>query len=118
MKFTDIEIKILKELYNSPRKQLEDFTLFKRIKVSFTKIYYSLNRLNEAGLIIDEDGVISITETGKKDVVSIFTRMLHGHDQAWREIPSKFTQPKLDKDSYYIPNISLLDDTLRKDIVE
>lgn len=118
MNFTNIEIKILKELYTSPRKQLEDFTLFKRIKVTFTKMYSSLKHLSEAGLIIDDDTVIKITETGKKEVVSIFKKSSYGKNKSWREIPSEFTQPKLNKDSCYIPNISLLDNILRKDIVE
>jgi predicted transcriptional regulator len=114
MEVSEHESKILKLLFNNT---LTSFTLYSRLNLPFEKFYFALNNLKEQGLLIEEEKNLQLTKEANMYLIStkIRKKLL---DTAWKDVPNEFLEVKLQKDAKYVPNIELLDDKLRKEILK
>lgn len=102
-----LQNEILRVLFNSSGR-LDSFTLFRRMKVSFKEFTIAINTMLETGLLVKEENIIYLSETGRKEVLS-HAKAYSPKIKPWREIPSKMLGQKLHVDEPYIPSIRLLD---------
>jgi len=96
---------------------LNAYTLFKRSQISYPLFMECIRKLEKKKLlVIDEQDHITITELA---INFIFQRGMNIKNNAkWRKIPENFQKNKLDINTPYIPNISLLDSNKFSDILK
>lgn len=105
MKLSDTNRKFLGILFNGNR-DLDAFTLFKRMKISFFEFSRALRTLQEAGYVAESGNRIKITPLGI-DLIAI--KRTSATDNPWRKVPSEFSRAKLNNDEMYVPSVRLLD---------
>ncbi len=111
MTLNNIEIFILKELFQSSKSKLYAFTIFKKANVHISEFNKSMSSLVSKGMIQDNDDlVLSLTVSGKDWLLSNENKKVSVNKE-WLEIPSSFkTDTKIELNSFYIPNADLLSD--------
>ncbi len=102
---TDIERRALITLLKGNR-QLDSFTLFKRLKVGFSSFSRSILSLVEMGFVEEDDNNIRLTIRGA-EYVSL--GLGERGEKAWRKVPSRFLKTKMEPNQPYTPSIKLLD---------
>ncbi|CAI9388468.1 MULTISPECIES: hypothetical protein [Citrobacter] len=105
MKTNNVELQLLYLLLKS-HNQLDSFTAFKRMRISFAEFSKTLYNLKQLKLIEELDKKIKLTKTG---YVRAFTEYSSKTDKKWREVPSTFKLNEYDIDEPYLPNLRLLD---------
>ena len=105
MKLSDIEKSVVLALFKSG-KTIDAFTLFRRLKVSFSDFSRSINTLSENSFIEDNDGRISLTNKSLQEFSS-FERDYR--EKSWRKVPEKYIRPSFALKEMYVPSIRLLD---------
>jgi predicted methyltransferase len=103
---TKIDRLILNILYKSSGK-LETYNVFKRSRVGFKTFSLSVRRLTENALLIEIEGTLSLTQTGKDIVLTASPK--NNESKEWRSVPLKFKIPQIAPNEPYIPSIKLLD---------
>lgn len=87
-------------------KNLESFTLFRRMKVSFSEFSSTLRTLKSKDLINEQDNRIFLSVQGMQ---LTFLDNTYNSSKKWREIPHSLLGKKIDINEPYIPNIKKLD---------
>ena len=100
------ELEVLVTLMKSS-SGLDAFSLFRRLKVSFSDFSKAVRNLTEHGFIREvKDDFYRLTKEGEKYINRQKTTSVDRH---WRQVPEKFLASKLKKGSFYIPSVRLLD---------
>lgn len=105
MRLSKVDRRLLIILFEGNR-ELDAFTLFRRIKVPFFEFSSSLKSLEAKGLIEENDERIAITSYG------ISTFLFNGSlskDKPWRSVPIKYQTARLSDSEMYVPSFRLLD---------
>lgn len=105
MKLNNTEQVFLRTLLMS-NKSLESFTLFKRMKISFSEFSLTLRLLKTKSLVEEKENRIYLSEDG---VRIAFSEKTVKTERKWRDIPLKMQGKKYETNEPYIPNISKLD---------
>ncbi|MCS5455893.1 hypothetical protein ACV6DN_04595 [Enterobacter asburiae] len=101
-----IEIEILKILLKSSHG-LEAFTIFKRLKISFSSFIKNMASLTNKGMIEEaKEEFYKITSIG---ISQLNLAKKNNSTYAWLVLPERFEPEKFDVNSFYIPNRRLLD---------
>ncbi|WP_421292605.1 hypothetical protein [Aeromonas taiwanensis] len=105
IKLNNTEQTLLKTLLTS-NKSLESFTLFKRMKISFSEFSSTLRSLKNKALIEERENRIYLSENGTQ--IAFFEKTVQT-EKKWRTIPAKMQGKTHNANEPYIPNISKLD---------
>lgn len=105
MRLSKIDRKLLVTLFKGNR-ELDAFTLFRRMKIPFFEFSSSLKSLEAAGLIQERDERISITSIGINTFISNDTL---AHEKPWRNVPERYQRTRLMDTEMYVPSLRLLD---------
>ncbi|KOG94010.1 hypothetical protein ACK3Z9_07265 [Aeromonas caviae] len=105
MKLNNTEQAFLRILLMSNRS-LESFTLFKRMKISFSEFSSTLRLLKTKSLVEEKENRIYLSEDG---IRVAFLEKTVKTERKWRDIPIKMQGKKHETNEPYIPNISKLD---------
>ncbi len=106
-KMNSLHNKILKTLYKANSK-LDAFTLFKRMKVSFSEYTQAVNVLIENKIVEKDEYTLRLTKIGREKVLVRLNAngTLFKH---WRNVPEDFMGPQMPINEPYIPSIKRLD---------
>lgn len=109
MNITKLETIILKKVSNSSKYKLYSFNIYKDTLSQMSDFNKALGSLEEKKLIILDDSLmVTLTEAGLNWLMSRKNNKI-SLDKSWSEIPDKFkTSYKIELDSFYIPNMDLL----------
>lgn len=103
---SDLDRYLARLLFGSGRG-LDAFTLFRRSKAGFSVFMKSVARLKEGGVVVEQDGNISLTQHGRE---MILLSGAYGRRNAeWRKVPQKMLRNRIDASEFYIPSRKLLD---------
>lgn len=107
MHLNKLQNKMLQSMYKSNRI-LDSFTLFKRMKISFSEFSHAINKLISENLIEEKGHELRVTLKGAQYVLSIGS--VENANKTWREVPEKLQIERLKANDFYIPSSKLLDD--------
>lgn len=114
MKLSEYEDKILVLLFNN---SLTSFTIYSRLNIPFEKFYPLLKNLIEQEFLIEKDEKLLLTKKANEYLLLNKRKKVSLNDE-WKKIPKQFIEKKIKINEKYIPNIYLLDDKLRNNILE
>ena len=106
-KLNNIERAVLYQLYKSNRN-LDAFTLFKRLKVGFSEFRKSLNTLSKFELLIEEGHRIKLSASGA-ELISSYGKISSSEELEWREVPARFKTELVSPNKPYVPSKKMLD---------
>lgn len=69
-------------------------------------------------LIIKEDLSVMLSDEGIKYIVSNKKYLIQSADFEWKQVPESFRQAQILPSSFYIPDLTIIDRTLRKTVVQ
>lgn len=89
-------------------KEVDSFTLFKRLRTSFAEFSRSVNFLLKNSYIKVDGNKIRLTPKGNELV--IIGNKSSGSNKQWRNIPDRFMKNSISADEPYVPSRKLLDE--------
>ncbi len=90
-------------------KELDSFTLFKRLRTSFAEFSRSVNSLLQKSYIKENGNKVRLTPKGS-ELVIIGNKSSDGNKQ-WRNIPDRFVKNSISAYEPYVPSRKLLDES-------
>lgn len=114
MNLDNIDKKLLLILFKA-RYNLSAFTTFQRSKISFPNFTRSLHKLEQMKFLSILDNHITLTNEGIKHTLKLTNQLA---EKNWRKVPENFSEIKIHPDSFYVPNIKLLDKSFTKNSLE
>jgi len=106
-KLNSLDNFILKILYESSGS-LDEFTAFRRSKVSFSEFTKSLTKLYSNQYLIEVNKKIQLSDKARIHILSSGNE-LGSKDKDWREVPEELKLAKHSKFDLYIPSQKKLD---------
>jgi hypothetical protein len=108
---------ILRYLYRSFGIPLSLFQLHNDYRFSPGQLGSFVAKLGEIGIIDLHNEYISLTDLGKKWLISHRNKIFYSHVQYdWREIPKEMRKREIDIDSLYLPKKSSLGKHFLEDV--
>ncbi len=108
MRISKIEFRLLSLVYKSSH-YLNAFTVYRKLKLSFSEFINAFNKLLEKEFIESIDKKIHITAKGNKFLLEKKNNYLILVEKIWRKVPSEFTQNCIESNEFYVPRKTLLD---------
>lgn len=108
MKLSDLERKIIIELYRSS-DGLFIYSIFKRQIFSPGVLYRCIDKLVDQDYIIKNGDRLTLTEKAKKHLLSQHYIISNNGNNKYANIPAKFIAKKLEVNGFYLPNKNHLD---------
>lgn len=113
-KYNRLERKLILELYRSDNG-LDLYTLFRRSRVGFSTFFNTANGLESRGVITsDAKKKYSLTVKFREMVATKAVNFSYDKDQSFRQVPCRFTTPKLSINEMYVPSVKRLDSAIIK----
>ena len=96
-------------------RELDTFTLFRRLKIPLTEFMKIVSSLDELKYIRQEDDRIKLMAEGIDNIAFIGSQEA---ERPWRIVPERFKRTESLKTNMYVPSIRLLDRRTFKKVKE